>query len=114
MLDREKYNGADQLIACFKEHNVDVIFCISGAGNLAVIDAIMREGSIQLIYSHHEQAAVMEAQGYSRVSGKVGVAIVTTGGGTSNAVTGILSAYLDSIPVLIVSGNESSFHIYIQ
>jgi acetolactate synthase-1/2/3 large subunit len=52
----------------------------------------------------------MEAQGYSRISGKIGVALVTTGGGTSNAVTGILSAYLDSVPVLIISGNESSFH----
>jgi acetolactate synthase-1/2/3 large subunit len=110
MLDREKYNGADQLIACFKEHNVDVIFCISGAGNLAVIDAIMREGSIQLIYSHHEQAAVMEAQGYSRISGKPGVVLVTTGGGAANTLTGILSAYLDSVPVIVISGNESSFH----
>ena len=52
----------------------------------------------------------MEAQGYSRVSGKVGVALVTTGGGTVNSLSGILSAYLDSIPVLILSGNESSFH----
>jgi acetolactate synthase-1/2/3 large subunit len=89
---------------------VDVIFAITGAGNLAVIDAIARDGSITLIYSHHEQAAVMEAQGYSRITNKIGVALVTTGAGTSNAVTGILSAYLDSIPVLLISGNESSFH----
>ena len=52
----------------------------------------------------------MEAQGYSRITNKLGVALVTTGGGTSNAVTGILSAYLDSIPVLLISGNESSYH----
>jgi acetolactate synthase-1/2/3 large subunit len=52
----------------------------------------------------------MEAQGYSRVSGKIGVALVTTGGGTSNVATGALSAYLDSVPILIISGNESSFH----
>jgi acetolactate synthase-1/2/3 large subunit len=102
--------GADVLVKHLKINNVDTVFAITGAGNLAIIDAIVREGSIELIYSHHEQSAVMEAQGYSRISGKIGVALVTTGGGTSNAVTGVLSAHLDSVPVLIISGNESSFH----
>ena len=103
-------NGADLLVFELLAKGVDLIFCISGAGNLAIIDAVVREGSIQLVYSHHEQAAVMEAQGYSRVSGKPGVVLVTTGGGAANTLTGILSAHLDSIPVLIISGNESSFH----
>jgi acetolactate synthase-1/2/3 large subunit len=103
-------SGAEHLVDSLKAAGVEIIFCITGAGNLAIIDAILTDGSIKLIYSHHEQAAVMEAQGYSRISGKIGVALVTTGGGTSNAVTGILSAYLDSVPVLIISGNESSFH----
>ena len=103
-------NGADHLVFELLAKGVDLIFCISGAGNLAIIDAIVREGSIRLVYSHHEQAAVMEAQGYSRVSGKPGVVLVTTGGGAANTLTGILSAHLDSIPVLIISGNESSFH----
>lgn len=102
--------GGDVLVRKLVANGVDTIFCITGAGNLAVVDAIVRDGSIRLIYSHHEQAAVMEAQGYSRVTGKVGVALVTTGGGAANTLTGILSAYLDSIPVLIISGNESSFH----
>jgi len=93
-----------------KSHGVEVIFCITGAGNLAIVDAIHRDGAIKIVYSHHEQAAVMEAQGYSRLSGKLGVALVTTGGGSSNVVTGVLSAYLDSIPILIITGNESSFH----
>jgi acetolactate synthase-1/2/3 large subunit len=103
-------NGADILVSKLIEKDIKTIFCISGAGNLAIIDAIVREGSIRLIYSHHEQAAVMAAQGYARVSGKIGVALVTTGGGAANTLTGILSAYLDSIPVVIISGNESSFH----
>ena len=103
-------NGADHLVSTLKTSGVEIIFCITGAGNLAIIDAIVRDGDIKLIYSHHEQAAVMEAQGYSRVSGKVGVVIVTTGAGTSNVATGALSAYLDSVPILIISGNESSFH----
>ena len=103
-------NGADLVAALLVERGVETIFCITGAGNLALVDAIVRNTKIKFVFSHHEQAAVMEAQGYSRVSGKVGVALVTTGGGTVNSLSGILSAYLDSIPVLILSGNESSFH----
>jgi len=103
-------SGADHFVETLEAHGVEVIFCITGAGNLAVVDALFRKGRIKIIYSHHEQAAVMEAQGYSRISGKLGVVLVTTGGGTSNVVTGVLSAHLDSVPVLIISGNESSFH----
>jgi len=102
--------GADILVDFLISRGVSIVFCITGAGNLAIVDAIVRDGRIKLIYSHHEQAAVMEAQGYSRISGELGVALVTTGGGTSNVVTGVLSAHLDSIPTLIISGNESSFH----
>jgi acetolactate synthase-1/2/3 large subunit len=103
-------SGADVMALGLVERDVDTIFCITGAGNLALVDAILRQGIIKLVYSHHEQAAVMEAQGYARVSGKVGVALLTTGGGTSNALTGVLSAQLDSVPILMISGNESSFH----
>lgn len=103
-------SGADVLVQVLIDKKVKKVFAITGAGNLAVIDAIARDGSINLIYAHHEQAAVMEAQGYSRVTGELGVALVTTGGGTSNVTTGILSSHLDSIPILLISGNESSFH----
>jgi len=102
--------GADLLVKSLLEIEVETIFCITGAGNLAIVDALARNKQIQVIFSHHEQAAVMEAQGYSRVSGKLGVVLVTTGGGAANTLTGVLSAYLDSIPILLISGNESSFH----
>lgn len=102
--------GAEIVEELLYQNKVDTIFCITGAGNLAIIDAIQRRGRIRTIYSHHEQAAVMEANGYSRIRGTPGVAIVTTGGGSSNAVTGILSAHLDSVPVMVISGNESSFN----
>lgn len=102
--------GADVLVQHLIANHVDTIFAITGAGNLGIVDALVRDGSIKIVYSHHEQAAVMEAQGYSRTSGRLGVALVTTGGGSSNAVTGILSAYLDSVPVLLISGNENSFY----
>lgn len=110
MADTRTMTGADVVAVLLVERGVETIFCITGAGNLALVDAIGRNTKIKFVFSHHEQAAVMEAQGYSRVSGKVGVALVTTGGGTVNSLSGILSAYLDSIPVLILSGNESSFH----
>jgi acetolactate synthase-1/2/3 large subunit len=103
-------SGAEILLQNLKASGVDTIFAITGAGNLAIIDAIAKDGSIRLVYSHHEQAAAMEAQGYARVSGKIGVVLVTTGGGTSNVITGVLSAHLDSVPLLVISGNESSFH----
>jgi acetolactate synthase-1/2/3 large subunit len=102
--------GADSLVQFLKSKRVSTIFSISGAGNLAILDAISRDGSINVIFSHHEQAAVMEAQGYARASGNPGVALLTTGGGISNGTTGILSAFLDSVSVFVISGNESSFH----
>ena len=106
----ELIKGSECLAQFLKNKKVTTIFCITGAGNLAIIDAIVEDGSIDIVYAQHEQAAVMEAQGYSRVTGKVGVALVTTGGGIANAFTGALSAYLDSVPVFIISGNESSYH----
>ena len=108
--DLASITGADLLVKSLLEIEVDTIFCITGAGNLAIVDAIARDKRIKLVFSHHEQAAVMEAQGYSRVTGKLGVALVTTGGGAANTITGILSAHLDSVPILLISGNESSFH----
>jgi acetolactate synthase-1/2/3 large subunit len=102
--------GGQYIVNFLKSQGVDTVFCITGAGNLAIVDALSSSPEIRLVFSHHEQAAVMEAQGYSRISGKPGVALVTTGGGTSNIVTGVLSAQLDSVPVFVISGNESSFH----
>ena len=78
-------NGADFLVDFLKSKEVSTIFSISGAGNLAILDAISRDGSIQVIFSHHEQAAVMEAQGFARASGKPGVALLTTGGGIAKS-----------------------------
>jgi acetolactate synthase-1/2/3 large subunit len=106
----EIQSGADKCAELLKNLEIKLIFCITGAGNLALVDAIHRLNYTEIIYSHHEQAAVMEAQGYSRISGKPAVALVTTGGGAANSITGILSAHLDSIPILIIAGNESSFH----
>ena len=103
-------SGADAVAAALEEIGVEIVFGITGAGNLAICDAIYRRGATRLVFVHHEQAAVMAAQGMSRTTGKLGVALVTTGGGSTNALTGIVGANMDSIPILLISGNESSVH----
>lgn len=100
--------AADAVAQILEEKNVRFAFGIIGAGNVALFDAIARRGFTEIICCHHEQAAVMAAAFAGRVAESVGVAIVTTGAGSSNAVTGALAAKMDSVPVVIISGNEPS------
>jgi acetolactate synthase-1/2/3 large subunit len=83
-------------------------FGIIGAGNANLFDAVGRNGFTEIVCVHHEQAACMAAQIYYRLTGKVTPVLLTTGAGSTNAVTGIVSAWMDSIPVLAISGNENS------
>lgn len=96
------------------DQGVRHIFGIVGAGNAQIFDAITRRGFTEIICVHHEQAAVMAATTYFRTTGKVSVALLTTGAGSANGVTGVLSAWMDSMPVLIVSGNENSRFTHAQ
>ena len=84
------------------------IFGYPGGAVLHVYDAIYKQKDITHILSRHEQGAIHEADGYARASGKVGVAIVTSGPGLTNAVTGIATAYADSIPLVVFSGQVPS------
>lgn len=84
------------------------VFGIVGAGNAQLFDSIATKGFTSIICVHHEQAACMAAQAYYRICGSLSAAIVTTGAGSTNAVTGVVSAWMDSIPFLIISGNEHS------
>lgn len=102
--------GAKEFVRALQDLGIDDVFCITGAGNLALVDEISLAGHT-IHYFHHEQAAAMAAIGYWRITNRLPLVLVTTGGGTSNVATGVLSAYLDSVPVLVVSGNESSYHI---
>jgi len=96
-------------IADFLEANeIKHAFGIIGAGNVHIFDSIFKKGYTELICVHHEQAASMAVQTYYRMTGKVTAAILTTGGGSTNGVTGVVSAWADSIPALIISGNENS------
>lgn len=100
---------ADSIAAFLAEKGVSHAFGIIGAGNAALFDAIRRAEKTEIVCCHHEAAAVMAASGYARIRGsRLGVAIVTTGAGSSNAITGALAALMDSVPVLIISGNEPS------
>ena len=96
--------GAEILVRCLREEGVRHVFGYPGGAVLYIYDAIFKQDSFQHILVRHEQAAVHAADAYSRSSRKVGVAIVTSGPGATNAVTGIATAYMDSIPLVIISG----------
>ena len=99
--------GAEAVADFLKDNGVRHAFGIIGAGNAAIFDAIYRLGFTEIVCVHHEQAATMAAQAYWRSGGTLGVSLVTTGGGSANAVTGVVSAWMDSIPTLTISGNEA-------
>lgn len=84
------------------------VFGIVGAGNAHVFDSVYARGTTEVVCVHHEQAACMAGQTYFRISGVVTAALLTTGGGSTNATTGVVSAWMDSIPLLVISGNENS------
>jgi acetolactate synthase-1/2/3 large subunit len=84
------------------------VFGITGAGNIQIFDALSRHGGFSLVFTHHEQAAVMAANTYFRSTRKLALVLVTTGGGSTNALTGVVSSNMDSIPVLVIAGNEPS------
>lgn len=100
------------LIADFlEEKNIKHVFGIIGAGNAHIFDSIYKKGFTEIICVHHEQAACMAMQTYYRTSGKVTAAILTTGAGSTNGITGVVSAWADSIPGIVISGNEHSKYV---
>lgn len=103
-----KLSGSQMLIEAFKNEGVEVVFGYPGGAVLNIYDEIYKQNYFEHILTRHEQAAIHAADGYARVSGKVGVAIVTSGPGFTNAVTGIATAYTDSIPMVIISGQVAT------
>lgn len=101
-------NGSDVIVECLLEQGVDTIFGYPGGAVLNIYDAIYKysaEGKIKHIITAHEQAACHAADGYSRTTGKTGVVLATSGPGATNLVTGIATAYMDSIPMVALTGN---------
>ncbi|GAA5087695.1 MULTISPECIES: biosynthetic-type acetolactate synthase large subunit [Paenalcaligenes] len=97
-------NGADIVVRTLAEEGVEHVFGYPGGAVLYIYDAIFKQDKFRHILVRHEQAAVHAADAYSRSSNKVGVALVTSGPGLTNAVTGIATAYMDSVPMVIISG----------
>jgi acetolactate synthase I/II/III large subunit len=96
--------GADIVVRCLQEEGIEHVFGYPGGAVLYIYDAIYKQKKFQHILVRHEQAAVHAADAYSRSTEKVGVCLVTSGPGVTNAVTGIATAYMDSIPMVILSG----------
>lgn len=99
-----KLTGAKVLLECLKEQDVDIIFGYPGGAVLPIYDALYSEKGIKHILTAHEQGATHAADGYARTTGKVGVVITTSGPGATNAVTGIATAYMDSVPMVVFTG----------
>jgi acetolactate synthase I/II/III large subunit len=97
-------NGSEILVRCLQAEGVKHLWGYPGGAVLYIYDALYKQDAIEHVLVRHEQAAVHAADGYARATGEVGVALVTSGPGVTNAVTGIATAYMDSIPMVIVTG----------
>ena len=100
----ETINGAEILVRCLQAEGVKYLWGYPGGAVLYIYDALYKQQGIEHVLVRHEQAAVHAADGYARATGEVGVALVTSGPGVTNAVTGIATAYMDSIPMVIITG----------
>ena len=103
--------GARMVVQALKDHGVEVVFGYPGGAVLPIYDEIFQQNDIRHILVRHEQGAIHMAEGYARSTGKVGVALVTSGPGATNAVTGLTDALLDSIPLVVLSGQVPTFMI---
>lgn len=97
-------NGSEILVRCLQAENVKFLWGYPGGAVLYIYDALYKQDTIEHVLVRHEQAAVHAADGYARATGNVGVALVTSGPGVTNAITGIATAYMDSIPMVIITG----------
>jgi acetolactate synthase I/II/III large subunit len=102
---------SEVIVDYLEANKIEIVFGIIGSANSFIFDSIQKRGTIKLVSVHHEQAAVMAMGAYYRATGKMAAALVTAGGGSSNAFTGILSNWADSIPGVILSGQEQSYYV---
>ncbi|EDM25192.1 predicted thiamine pyrophosphate enzyme [Lentisphaera araneosa HTCC2155] len=106
----ENYRVSDLIAEFLENNNIRHVFGIVGAGDAHIFDAILRRGFTEIVCVHHEQAAVMAMGAYYRTNGELTASIVTTGAGTTNTITGLVSCWMDSIPGIIICGNEKSIY----
>ncbi|MFP5383905.1 MAG: acetolactate synthase 3 large subunit [Gammaproteobacteria bacterium] len=104
----EQLSGAEMVIRCLQDEGVEYVFGYPGGAVLHIYDALFQQQQVRHVLVRHEQAATHMADGYARATGKPGVVLVTSGPGATNAVTGIATAYMDSIPMVVLSGQVRS------
>ena len=106
--EQVELSGGEILIRCLKDEGVEFLFGYPGGAVLHIYDALYQQDAVKHILVRHEQAATHAADGYARATGKPGVVLVTSGPGATNAVTGIATAYMDSIPMVVITGQVPS------
>ena len=99
---------SDYIANFLVEKGVTQVFCVVGGGAMHLDDSLGHHAGLRVLYQHHEQAAAMAAEGYARATGKPAVCCVTSGPGATNAITGVVGAYQDSIPMIVLSGQAKS------
>ena len=102
--ETQRMNGSEMIVQCLTELGVEVIFGYPGGAVLPIYDALFKQNNIRHILVRHEQGALHAAEGYARSTGRVGVALVTSGPGATNSVTGLADALMDSIPLVCLTG----------
>lgn len=107
----KKLTGAKIIVETLKSLGVDTIFGIPGGVILLLFDELIKDGKIKHVLSRHEQGATHMAEGYAKVTGKPGVVLVTSGPGATNTITGIADAYMDSVPLLVLTGQVPTYYI---
>ncbi|RMD74518.1 MAG: thiamine pyrophosphate-binding protein, partial [Lentisphaerae bacterium] len=100
---KKSMTGASAIIECLQLHDVEYIFGYPGGANMPIMDALL-DTPIKFILTRHEQGATHMADSYARVTGKPGVVLVTSGPGATNTVTGLLTAHMDSSPLIVLTG----------
>ena len=100
----QELTGAEIFVRCLKDEGVEYVFGYPGGAALHIYDALYQQEHVKHILVRHEQGATHAADGYARATGRVGVVLVTSGPGVTNTVTGIATAYMDSIPMVVFSG----------
>src|SRR5512137_924528 len=103
--------GAEIVIRCLAEEGVEYVFGYPGGAVLNIYDEFFKQEKVKHVLVRHEQAAVHAADAYSRSSHRIGVAMVTSGPGVTNAVTGIATAYMDSIPIVVICGQVPTANV---
>jgi len=104
----QELTGAEIFVRCLKDEGVEHVFGYPGGAALHIYDALYKQEEVKHILVRHEQGATHAADGYARATGKPGVVLVTSGPGVTNTVTGIATAYMDSIPLVVFSGQVAT------